>query len=400
MKKTIRLLFCLTLVLTMMLAMSVSAFAKEVYHDSTGSKEDTTKITFTKHYKLEGDMTAEKGKSPAEKFTVSFKKTLAQNTSGDIINEFEAQENVYGKIDDITIEADQSDARATGKNLTSVVTIPDFGTVGGFWYEVTEKAGNTAGVTYDANKYYMHVQVLNGTTDGQFIRLVTLHTKPGSEHYKDGLIKCPDGCVKNDGITNSYSSGELHITKDVRGNTGDTTKRFEVTVTFTAPADKTVMSDIAYTGGSSADNDSSEITNGEIIAGDSGWTGTRFVKIWLKHGDTVTFTNIPAGVKYEVQETSYQLDGYDPPTFSFVPGEHDTEDYKIADKTSGDDYTKYITGTIQRYDDSDSITIENAKNSTLDVGVALEDAPYIGIMILAVAAAAVFVVAKRKSAVR
>lgn len=403
MKKTIRSLFCLTLVLTMMLAMSVVAFAD-------GTPETTT---LSKQYVRGG---ASDGESPKGHFVVytafvdmadapadaviptlmghnlskAFDNTDKANAKsifeGDDIHSYTDEKHYFGKIE---LDAGIGDA---DNDLTTLVNgsvdLNNFNTIGTYWFALREDNRGTAGVTYDNRIYYYRVQVTHASEGEGVVRTMTLYRTSREASQKVEYFE------------NDYFSGHLSISKQVAGNLGDPSKYFAVNVKFTAPEGKTVKSNIYYSGHSTDTNGTTPSVADKIEAGD-GWTGDKTVTVYLKHDQTVKFTNIPFGVTYEITEDNYSTDGYTH-LFSYLNGTGDqNEDQVLAEDHSegaaGWDAAK-VKGAVNNIDDEVSIT--NTKNSELGVGVTLEDAPYIGIMILTVAAAAVFVVAKRKSAVR
>ena len=87
--------------------------------------------------------------------------------------------------------------------------------------------------------------------------------------------------------------------------------------------------------------------------------------------ETVTFSNIPEGVTYEVLEDDYSSEGY-------------TTSYNFPD-----------TGKKIAAGDSDTVTITNNKQATIDTGVVLDSIPYI-LVAAAVIAVAVFMTVRRR----
>ena len=164
---------------------------------------------------------------------------------------------------------------------------------------------------------------------------------------------------KTDLFDNSYESGTLAVTKTVTGNLGDKTKYFDVKVTFTAATGEAINSTITYSGGKYAQ--AVTVANGEA-------------NIQVKHGDTVTFTNVPEGVTWKVEETSYTSEGYDAATYS-------TQEKAMAAGAA------------------DTCTITNNKDVTVDTGISLDSLPYILIVAVVLGAAVVMVVNKRRSEV-
>ena len=250
------------------------------------------------------------------------------------------------------------------------VDLPDYtdAGIGDYWYEVNETAGTAAGVTYDVNTYYMHVVVSReGRNHG--VSQVTLHKTAPSN---DGTYT-NDADDKTAGFTNTFGSGSLTVTKEIIGNFADRDKKFDITVTLTVPTGKTVTGPIAY--------------GTETIAG--GWTGSKAITLQLGKGDSVTFTNIPDGVTYTVDEADYSSDGYDIPQYVF-DNDSETGD-TVLTGTAWEE--NYASGTIS--DSADAVTVTNSKNAAIDVGVVLENAPYV-IIILMVIGFGIFMIVRRR----
>ena len=265
----------------------------------------------------------------------------------------------YGKTEIPDIEA--VDISVGIGDDSAIVVMPDFSAseygMGDYWYKITETVGTTTGVTYAADPYYLHIQVNNQYKVGLYF----LHT---SAPNADGTFAADD--TKTD-ITNEYGYGSLSITKKVTGDQGDVNKPFNVTVTFTAPAGTVVGSDITYNGGKI----------------DAGWSDTTSVTIAIKNGETVTFTNIPDGVTYSVKEADYSAEGY---TTSYS--------YDAADAEDAADAAGAVGGIT---DDLDAVTITNTKTTTPDVGVKLEDVPFLMLLLGAGAFAALLAMKKRRT---
>lgn len=260
---------------------------------------------------------------------------------------------------------------SAGINST-ILNLPDYVDegVGDYWYKITEQPiNNVAGVEIDNHATrYLHVQVVWDATapGGMRVNPVTLHaTAPNAE---TGEYQNVAG-DKTEGFTNTYGAGELKVTKNVDGNMGDPDKSFAVNVTLTAPDGKSVTGHIYYTGAAA----------GEITAG---WSGSKTVTVNLKKGDTVTFTNIPDGVTYEIAEDDYTGEGY-------------KVAYAGTNIEGGDAAgTAKFTGTIT--DSLDEVTITNTKDVAIDVGVILDNAPFILLLVGSMAFFAVYFVTKRR----
>lgn len=269
----------------------------------------------------------------------------------------------FGTIAPIAVDA----ANASG----SIQLPSSFAKTGDYWYTLKEIAGTTAGVTYDtATTYYLHLVTKNLNGANRVVEAALHTTQPDEE----GTFSDDD--KKNSGLTNKYAEGSLTIKKVLDANSYNVATeddRYTVTITLTAPVGKTVNTVIKY-------NDGADKTI------EAGWTGEKTILVYMKKDGTVTFNNIPDGMTYKIVES--ELVDYDLPTFTFDK----TEEGDTV--TAGDAWAdRYATGTIS--DAADIVTITNSKSITVDVGVLLENAPYL--MLLAGAAVAgVLVFTRRK----
>ena len=245
--------------------------------------------------------------------------------------------------------------------------------IGEYWYKVKENAGATAGVGYDTAEYYLHVVVSyeDPYDPASFgVSQVVLHKAAPAN---DGSYS-NDAADKVTGLTNTYGAGSLTVTKNLTGNMADLNKSFEVTVVLTAPTGKTVTGPIQY--------------GSNTIAG--GWIGTKQIVFNLKNGESAQIQGIPDGVTYTVTETDYSGEGYDIPVYSF---DHATETGDTA-VTAAAWAGNYASGAIS--DSADTVTIENKKDALIDVGVMVDNAPYVLMIALVLGLSALIFVQKRK----
>ena len=338
MKKFLSMLLALVLVLSM----STVAFATEGDESDTPSTpatyEDMTTVTLTKEYKLTNAGTT----SPAETFSFSTLTCTGVENGGVGVT---AQNAPVPTIGSASFEAGAAGDATKGKQ-TITITLPTYSAVGVYTYTFTETDGGTAGVTYRQNAITLKVTVIE--QNGK-VRVAAVHTEEA-------------GAAKSGTFDNTYSAGSLEVKKNVTGNMGDHEKEFTVKVTFTAPTGDTVKEAISYTDG----------TENKTIA--ANWTdGKAEATITLKHDETVTFTNIPYGVTYVVDENDYTGDGYDAAAYD-------------ANKT----------GTIGAA--SVSTTITNNKGASVDTGIVMDSMPYI--LLLAVAFVGLFVFFSKKRMMR
>lgn len=319
----------LALVLILVLTMSVAVFAA-----------DNQEASFNLTYKLENADTS----NPAETFTFTF-------TNGQVTDA--AAGTVAPSVPDVTVSFDAGSATVDGlqKQVSVALGGVTWPSVGIYTYDVTQKAGTTAGVTYSNVTAKLKVTVAwDEASSTYYTAFVTLSL---ADEDNDGQTD-----TKTANFENVYSAGSLSVTKNVAGNLGDRSKEFNVRVTFTAPEASVVNSTISY------------VVDGETETIAPVWDGnTASVQIALHHEETVTFTNIPYGVTYNVEEDSYKNDGYDTT------------------------YSDNKTGTIGKA--ADTVTITNTKGTDVDTGIVLDSLPYILLIAVALVGVVAFTAKKR-----
>lgn len=395
---------------------------------STTDISDTSAITLQKDY-VNGSNSQQNTKSPEETFTFTIDRYGLWNVGEDGKGQAKYDEgNMPTFSNSSTITANKGAAGTNPTTKPSVqLTVPTYKAVGDYWYKVTENDNNTAGVIYGTNDsetedttrvngahkrvYYIHVQVTNGATKGEYIRTVTLHkiapesviTNANYETWYSNNNKNTED--KNDkkvaDIQNKYYAGSLNITKKVTGNAGDKNELFQVTVTFKNESKANMFSDITYKNFYDVNGNQTK------VATPLGWTDTvgtsdtatthtnetNTVSFYVKDDTTVTFDNIPYGVTYTITETQPIDDKY---THTFAHENADgtvtfdgvslaadgvTAESTVPSKTAAEKWNEAkATGSIS--DDSDTITITNKKTSVIDIGVMISDAPYVALLLL------------------
>ena len=309
-------------------------------------------VTITKKYTVTG---SEEKKAPAETFTFTVTPGAKVNGAEKTVEKSEATTipTMAANSNEKTVAFTALTEDGTGTFTVDVANL-NITKPGMYYYTVTETPSNTAGVDYAAKSMIM-VITAGYADDGEDSRLSYWAALHDSTNYND----------KNSKFENTYTAGSLKVTKKVTGSLGDKDKKFNVDVTFTAPAGKTVKSTITY------------VNNGaESIAPDAWKLNTTTnqyeakVTVELAHKGSVQFNNIPKDVTYIVEE----------------------QDYSGAEYTAT--YEGDESGTIAN--DVKSTTITNHKgDDNIDTGVILDNAPYI-LMLAVVAGGAMTLVIKKR----
>lgn len=337
----------LSLGLAAMLAfgLATTSFAAD---DTSSSEPSSTPATFTldKEYDLAGA-----GTSPEEIFHLKEIGTPTETSTG-VTNIPDFTKDNNGYVANVTFESGAAGDAAKNKQTFSA-DWPEYTEVGVYNYTFQEVAGDTAGVTYYGKTLYVTVYVVNNAEGGVTVEGYTV--RPDNNDKQTAKIE---------EITNTYSAGELDVKKTVEGNMGNKNQYFTFTVTLTAPEGTTVKSTIGLNSGDLTSKD-----NPETITFDE--KGTATATIYLKDNETFKFTNIPDGVTYVVEEAA-------------------VDDYVSTVDEDG----AAATGTI----DTTTKTVHyiNTKDQGIDMGVTLNNMPYILVLAVLAAGVAVFVIRKRR----
>ncbi len=243
-------------------------------------------------------------------------------------------------------------ATYTDANLITI-TFPTYPEVGVYHYTVKETGTAYAGVTYSKD-LIMKVTVIRQDGELKIAGVALRETETGEKLGE---------------ITNEYKAGTLIVKKTVSGNMGSQDEDFTIEVTFSAPSGKTVNSTIGI---AVSDSTVTSITGQEAITavetGEAGWTGSKTVKVTVKHNSTITFTNVPYDVTYKVEET--EKNGY---------------------TATGEVTAATAMGTSET-----TVTVNNEKNIIIDTGIALDSGVYMLIMALTLVGVAVLALRRRE----
>ena len=275
---------------------------------------------------------------------------------------------------DPSMNLEIADLEVTGPNGEMAITLPDYTVVGKYTYTIKETPGSAQGAEYSKGEITVEVLVTYNDDHTDLEAELFLVEKTVSDDTQ-ASDQTPEG--KIDTFINTYDVGHMSVKKTIDGNLASTTQLFDFTVVFTA--ENPVVSVIEYSGGTDAScTGTIEITE---------WTNnTATVNFKLKHDDTITFINIPEDVTYEVTEST-------------THAEDDTQNGKDSAKgytvTYDNDETKTKSeGTIVSADQNDHV-VENYKNQGIETGVALDSAPYIVMLVVAMVGVVALVSKKR-----
>lgn len=329
-------LFAGVLAAAMMMSVGVSAMAATANSSATNGTgwNDDESITVTKKYVLANDGTT----NPEETFGFSDVTFVGVTDAGVGAVEWANEEGHLPTIDSVKFE--EGDATKAGASKTATITLPTYEYIGVYEYKFNEVTPDTptAGVTYHNDEIKLIVTVIQGA-NGK-VRVAAVHTEKTGD--------------KSDVFVNTYTANTLTVSKEVAGTKGDRNADFTFTVKFEAPEGK-MWENLISTSATAVEGQENTYT------------------FTLKHGDSMSFGNIPEGVKYTITETA--VTGY-------------------TTKINNNDSTGVHTSAM----DADGETVEYlniAGDYNPDTGVILDNAPYI-LMLAVVAGGVFFMVAKKR----
>lgn len=261
-------------------------------------------------------------------------------------------------------------------NLTAGVTDKDSGTFtidpkeelnitrpGIYYYTVTETDNGIQGVTY-AKPLTMKVTAGYATADATELTYWVALTRDTAE--TNFLFNQDKKVGQDKAFENTYSAGDLVVTKAIRGSNGDRAHEFNFTITLHGQKGTKV----SYT------------VDDKPTTGIIGEDGTLTIpNIKMADNGQFVISNIPYGVTYTISEA--------------------TEGYTATAKKGSDTADLTTTDTTAAYNDSvdaasTTIAFTNTLgNTVIDTGVILDNAPYM-LMLAVVAGAAMTLVIKKR----
>lgn len=384
--------FAGVLAAAMMLTVGATAAFADEPAEPTKSFADITTITretpltLTKNYKVE------KGVAPAEKFEfdIAYVGAYRMGTNvtapsgkieakyADFKNAMSASPNAYTENFSWTLED---------------LKVPEG--IGTFVYKITEKTGSTPTTVYDVDKntlgdLYMVVSVTHKLKDETSKEIVpNVYEYSVSLHRYNGAVSASNVEVVSTGkkvpntnaFTNTYGAGnsvnDVTLSKTVHGSFGDLSKTFDFIVKFEKPASAT---DVTYGAIVATKSDKSIIIKqGETVISAEGSADAvnleygKEYTVTMKHDQNVVFSNLPANVTYTMTE-----DGA-------VAG-------KLGDYTvTGEQSAKKTMGSAD-----ETVAIVNTHEGTPDMGVVLDNAPYIAMLAIVAIGGVALMLNKRR----
>lgn len=237
----------------------------------------------------------------------------------------------------------------------------NYNKVGKFAYTISEDDTMIPGITKDNRTLKMIITVVNKTSEN-------LDYNTGYGYYV-GLFN-QDGS-KADDFTNTYNSYSLEVKKTVQGNFGDLGDTFTFYITLGGADGK----DNNYASATVTVSDAANAANGKT------WTiGGGAQSVTLKHGQIITVSNLPVGVTYTVTEKKTNDDG--------TAWVYDTTGEAVA--------INDVLPSITANNNENKVEIVNKHEGTPDMGVVLDNAPYIAMLAIVAIGGVALMLNKRR----
>lgn len=380
---------------------ATAAFATEgnnTPNDVRNSFPDMNTIDLNSELELTKNYKVENGKAPFEKFEfdVTYVGAVKKDTkvTGEPASNWSITKEADFTKDTAGVPTGATGLPASGtaykenfKIKLNELNIPTGGT-GIYVYKITEKDNGTPAVSYntDGGRLYLIVTVTHVTDgngniqDGLYNYAVAL--RRGDDNITAANAAKGTKVLATEAFHNTYGAGNsvnsVELKKTVHGNFGDLGKDFTFNVTFNKAVDKN-YGNIAF-----------EAENGRKVykANDPTQTGVNELEygveyvVTLKHGETIEFGNLPADVTYTMVENGKQdVEGTQKVDGIYTVTGEKTEDNK---------------GTVTASATTAKEEIVNTNQESPDMGVVLDNAPYIAMLAIVAIGGVALMLNKRR----
>lgn len=355
---------------------ATAAFATTPEYTTT---PDNVDLGIMKNYEVE------KGTAPKEDFTFSVTYKADKSKPYGTYTQPEASKSKTASFDS------NMDAKADAYHASLGIKISDFELPAGpgkYCFEIKEDvpANKTPGVTYDETTRYLVITVANNNGLTGYVYYAQLYD---SSYSPAASIKDKATGTKVPGdnaFTNTYTANNVVISKDIKGGLGDLAAKFNFKVKLTVADTKNANQ---YVGAKIVHSDDTAVTVGtvwSISAKDSedGWYDVK-----LGRADQLELENLPEGVIVTVKET----DGNEY-TVEQNPSDINSKNANASYAKIGTMNNSVVTATVGTA--NGSIGFINTKEGIPDMGVVLDNAPYIAMLAIVAIGGVALMLNKRR----
>lgn len=358
----------------MLTVVATAAFATTPEYTTT---PDNVDLGIMKNYKVE------KGTAPKEDFTFSV--TYVPDKSKPYTSTYTYTGTKTVKFEENMTAKDVAYTGSLGIKISDF-SLPEG--PGKYCFEIKETSNGTPGVTYDNSTRYLVITVANNDNLNGYVYYAQLYD---SNYSPATSIKGQATGTKVDGanaFTNTYTANNVVISKDIKGGLGDLAAKFNFKVKLTVADTKNANQ---YVGAKVVHSDDTAVTVGTVWSISAKDTEDDWYDVKLGRNDQLELENLPEGVIVTVKET----DGNEY-TVSQNPSD-------ISSKNANTSYAKIgtftentatVNATVGAV--NGSIGFVNTKEGTPDMGVVLDNAPYIAMLAIVAIGGVALMLNKRR----
>lgn len=369
-------------------AMMLTVGATAAFAETPTAITHNQALTATSEIPLYKTYEVKNGTAPAETFTfqVKYLQAIRQDKAATAPYNTETVINLTGKETAFGSMTKGSESKSFTVTPTELGLGNPTGT-GKYLYEISENAGQTVATTYAA-PVYMAVTVAhkvdaetNQIKTGEYEYYVTMFSS--KEAAISATSDSATGKVDNtEAFTNTYGDGNLYtltLDKTVQGNFGDLGDTFTFVIEFTGEAGKYANVVVETNQGT--------IKNADDVAVTSLALNTPYT-ITLGHSKKIVFNNLPKDIGYNIYEqgtTSESKNG------QYTVSVADTA---MENVTIGENTVLGVNGSVNNA--NVEVHFINTHEGTPDMGVVLDNAPYIAMLAIVAIGGVALMLNKRR----
>lgn len=369
-------------------AMMLTVGATAAFAETPTAITHNQALTATSEIPLYKTYEVKNGTAPAETFTfqVKYLQAIRQDKAATAPYNTETVINLTGKETAFNSMTKGSESKSFTVTPTELGLGNPTGT-GKYLYEISENAGQTVATAYAA-PVYMAVTVAhkvdaetNQIKTGEYEYYVTMFSSKEAAISATG--DSATGKVNNtEAFTNTYGDGNLYtltLDKTVQGNFGDLGDTFTFVIEFTGEASKYANVVVETNQGT--------IKNADDVAVTSLALNTPYT-ITLGHSKEIVFNNLPKDIGYKIYEKNTTADSKN--------GQYTVSvaDTTMENVTIGENTVLGVNGSVNNA--NVKVHFINTHEGTPDMGVVLDNAPYIAMLAIVAIGGVALMLNKRR----
>lgn len=272
-------------------------------------------------------------------------------------------------------------------------------TVGEYTYTLSEDTVKYPGVSANDSALTMKITVVNQLDEQK-------QPIANSYGYYVALYRDNKKVEAKDAFKNSYDSKSLTLSKTVHGALADLKKDFTFTIKFTKDTTTATITNKMYRGpqvGTLGDNVSIKLAG----TGTTPLTVNTYLEldkpytVSLRHNGSLELSNLPAGIKYEVFENGSEVSGSDV-VLNTTNTSGQNVKYVVTVKDADQNAVSFsknniVSGQINKENPANVTTaFHNTNNAEPDMGVVLDNAPYIAMLAIVAIGGVALMLNKRR----